>query len=74
MKEYAIVIEQGEKLWSAYVPDLPGCTVSGSTRDDLIANAPETLKLWIDGAKERGVTVREPGTFAVWVSIDGLPS
>lgn len=29
---YAIVIEQGEDSYGAYVPDLPGCVAAATTR------------------------------------------
>ncbi|MCA4904454.1 MAG: DUF4926 domain-containing protein [Rhodocyclaceae bacterium] len=32
---YAIVIEQAQGNYSAYVPDLPGCIVAGSTVQDV---------------------------------------
>jgi predicted RNase H-like HicB family nuclease len=28
---YAIVIEKGDRNYSAYVPDLPGCVATGET-------------------------------------------
>ena len=27
---YAVVFEKGDKNWSAYVPDLPGCVAAGN--------------------------------------------
>ena len=33
---YAVVIEQGESNYSAYVPDLPGCIAAGRTRDEML--------------------------------------
>ncbi len=32
---YAIVIEQAQSNYSAYVPDLPGCVVTGDTVADV---------------------------------------
>lgn len=32
MKRYAVVIEQAEGNYSAYVPDLPGCVAVGDIR------------------------------------------
>jgi len=29
--KYAVVFEQAENNWAAYVPDLPGCITTGST-------------------------------------------
>ena len=27
--EYTVIFEKGERNWSAYVPDLPGCIATG---------------------------------------------
>ena len=32
--KYAVVIEQAESNYSAYVPDLPGCVATGATIKD----------------------------------------
>lgn len=32
---YAVVIEQGETSYGAYVPDLPGCVAVGETLDEV---------------------------------------
>lgn len=34
---YAVVIEKGERNFSAYVPDLPGCVSVGETLEDVKA-------------------------------------
>lgn len=34
MKKYAIVIEQTERNYAAYVPDLPGCVATGTTVEE----------------------------------------
>jgi hypothetical protein len=51
---YAIVIEQAEGNYSAYVPDLPGCVSTGATVEEIIAkpssatwlSLPNTAKLF----------------------------
>ena len=34
--EYAIVVEQTPRNFSAYAPDLPGCVATGATRDEAV--------------------------------------
>ena len=36
---YAVVIEKGERIYSAYVPDLPGCASVGDTLENTRAGA-----------------------------------
>lgn len=31
MKQYTVILEAGNRNWSAYVPDLPGCIATGKT-------------------------------------------
>jgi predicted RNase H-like HicB family nuclease len=35
MTEYAVVIEDAEGNYSAYVPDLPGCVATGTTIEEV---------------------------------------
>jgi len=39
MNEYLAIYEQGKDGWWAHVPDLPGCTAFGSTREEVERNA-----------------------------------
>ena len=36
---YAVVIEKGERNFSAYVPDLPGCVSVGDTLEEVNAES-----------------------------------
>ena len=36
--KYAVVFEQAENNWAAYVPDLPGCMSTGKTLDETEIN------------------------------------
>ena len=33
--KYAVIIEAGERNYSAYVPDLPGCIATGKTLEEV---------------------------------------
>ena len=48
MKRYAIIIEQGKRNYSAYVPDLPGCVATGKTLDDVVANMRGAIEQHLD--------------------------
>jgi predicted RNase H-like HicB family nuclease len=45
MKRFAIVIEKGENNLSAYVPDLPGCSTTGKSVDEIERNIREVIEL-----------------------------
>jgi predicted RNase H-like HicB family nuclease len=43
--QYAMIIEKGERNYSAYFPDLPGCIASGQTLEDVKSRMREALEL-----------------------------
>ena len=61
-EKYEIIIfwsyEDGAYL--ADVPELPGCTAHGQTREDALKNAETAARLWISTALEFGDHVPEP--------------
>ncbi len=57
---YAIVIEQGEGNYAAYVPDLPGCVATGQTVEETEQQIREAVALHLRGMREDGLTIPEP--------------
>ncbi len=55
--KYAVVIEKGPTSYGAYVPDLPGCGVAGSTREEVLRRIKEAVLLHIEEMKEQGMTI-----------------
>lgn len=49
---YAVVIEQAGKNFSAYIPDLPGCVATGATVEECQKNIQEAFRLHIKGMLE----------------------
>ncbi len=47
--------ENGE--WCATVPSLPGCNSQGDTREEVIANIKEAIRLYIEVLEEDGLPV-----------------
>jgi predicted RNase H-like HicB family nuclease len=43
-KKYAVIFEQAEGNWAAYVPDLPGCITTGKTLEDTEHNIREAIE------------------------------
>ena len=66
---YAIVIEQAETNFSAYVPDLPGCVATGSTMEEVEAEIREAIAFHLEGLREDGVPVPPPSSHVEYVDI-----
>ncbi len=69
MKQYAVIYEHGERNWSAYVPDLPGCIATGATRDDVKRQITEAIEFHIEGLKLHGQAVPPPTSEADTVRV-----
>lgn len=61
---YAIVIERAEGNFSAYVPDLPGCVATGSSRAEVASEIRAAIELHLDGLRRDGVST-PPSTIEV---------
>lgn len=59
---YLVVIERGERNFSAYVPDLPGCIATGQTREQTVERMRAAIALHIEGLRADGEPVPEPVT------------
>lgn len=57
MRRYLIIYEKGNDGYSAYVPDLPGCTSAGATKIEVNENIVEAIKLHIEVMKESGYEI-----------------
>ena len=59
--KYVYVIEKAnDGSYSAYVPDLPGCTTSGETADEVKKNIKNAVAAYIDSLREHGEPVPSP--------------
>ncbi len=65
-REYLVVYEKGEKNWSAFSPDIPGCGSLGDTLEDTRANMREAIALYLNETAKAG----EPIPDAAAVSVD----
>ena len=54
---YAIVIEQAEGNYSAFVPDLPGCVATGNTLSEIEQQIREAIAFHLDGLREDGLEI-----------------
>ena len=69
--KYAVVIEQGEHNFSAYVPDLPGCITTGRTIQAMERNIWEVIDLHLEGLREAVEPVQQPHTAVAFVDLQG---
>ena len=63
--KYAYIIEKApDGSYSAYVPDLPGCTTCGDSLDEVRQLIAEAVKLHIESLREHGEPVPPPSSVA----------
>ncbi len=66
---YAVVIEKGERNYSAYVPDLPGCVSVGDTLEEAKAEIREAIEFHLEGMREEGLPIPKPSSWAEYVEV-----
>ena len=66
---YAIVIEQAENNYAAYVPDLPGCVATGMTIEETEKEIREAIDLHLRGMREDGLPIPEPSSSVDYIEI-----
>jgi predicted RNase H-like HicB family nuclease len=64
MMRYAVVVEQANGNYSAYVPDLPGCVASGATVEAVEEELRQAIRFHIEGLAEDGLPVPAPTSLA----------
>ncbi|MEO8673397.1 MAG: type II toxin-antitoxin system HicB family antitoxin [Tahibacter sp.] len=66
---YAIVIEQAEGNFSAYVPDLPGCIATGGTIEEVEQQIREAIVFHLEGFREDGTPIPAASSQVEYVDI-----
>ena len=54
---YIALVDGKAGAYGVVVPDLPGCTSAGSTTDEVLHNAVEAVRLWVEDAIDDGETL-----------------
>ena len=67
---YAIVIEQGDDSYGAYVPDLPGCVAAATTREEVVKLIHEAIEEHIHVLREEGLPVPTPHSTAEYAEVE----
>jgi predicted RNase H-like HicB family nuclease len=63
-RKYAVIFEQAETNWAAYVPDLPGCVTTGRILEETERNIREAIPGHIQTLLEFGKPIPEPTSVA----------
>ena len=60
--KYQVVIQwsEADNAFVAEVPQLPGCTAHGDTRQEAVRQINQAIQLWTDTAREFGDPIPEP--------------
>lgn len=66
---YAIVIEQTESNFSAYVPDLPGCVATGTTLEEIESQIREAIEFHLEGMRADGTPILPPASRVDYVDV-----
>ncbi|GET44620.1 type II toxin-antitoxin system HicB family antitoxin [Microseira wollei] len=66
---YAVVIEQAEGNYSAYVPDLPGCVAVGDTIEEIEQMIREAIEFHLEGMRLNGESIPEPTSLCQYVEV-----
>ncbi len=70
--KYTVVIEKTPNNYAAYVPDLPGCVATASTREELLEEIRGAIEFHIEGMREDGEPVPEPQATAGLVEVSAV--
>ncbi len=66
---YAVIVEEGETSFGAYVPDLPGCVAVAETRDEVLKLIEEAIEFHLDGLRQDDQPIPEPSSSIEYVEI-----
>ena len=66
---YAVIIEQGETSYGAYVPDLPGCVAVAETKDEVMSLIKDAIEFHLEGIKQEGQAVPIPSSVTEYVEV-----
>ena len=69
MAKYTIIIEMGERNYSAYCPDLPGVVSAGVTEEETAESMKESIEFHLEGLKEDKVPIPKPTISARCVDV-----
>jgi len=66
---YAVIVEEGESSFGAYVPDLPGCVAVAETRNGVLRLIEEAIEFHVEGLRQDGQTIPAPSSSIEYVEV-----
>lgn len=69
MKRYAVIVEEAENSFGAYVPDLPGCVAAAETREEVLRLIEEAIEFHVEGLREDGQPIPAPSSSIEYVDV-----
>jgi len=66
---YAIVIEKAASNYAAYVPDLPGCVVTGATVEETETLIREAIEFHLEGLRADSLPIPQPSSQVEYVDV-----
>ena len=66
---YVVIVEEGEKSFGAYVPDLPGCVAAAETRKEALHLIHEAIEFHLEGLRNAGIPVPPPSSQSEYVEV-----
>ncbi|WP_373517432.1 type II toxin-antitoxin system HicB family antitoxin [Pricia sp.] len=70
-RKYLVIYEKSKDGYSAYVPDLPGCTSAGADRQEIEMNIIEAMTLHLEVMADEGLVIPEPSSDSQMLVITG---
>ncbi len=67
--EYPIIIEKADNNFSAYSPDLPGCTATGATVAETLLRMKSAIQFHVEGLRKEGLDIPEPSTKVEYIKV-----
>jgi predicted RNase H-like HicB family nuclease len=66
---YAVIVEEGEGSFGAYVPDLPGCVAVADTRAEVLHLIEEAIEFHLDSLRQDRLPIPEPSSSIEYVEV-----
>ena len=66
---YAVIVEEGETSFGAYVPDLPGCVAVAESRAEVLRLIEEAIEFHIDGMQQDNQAIPQPSSSIEYVEV-----
>ena len=67
--KYAVIVEEGENSFGAYVPDLPGCAAAAKTKEEVLELIQDAIEFHLEGLRADGQPIPEPSSSIEYVEV-----